>query len=248
MVPDGLARPFVSVVIPVFRGEGVIRQTIDAIEEHVAKRAWSAEIIVAVSGGGGDRTETVVEQSAADYSNVVVVDTTAHFGKGGAIKEGMAMARGEICCFVDADNGAPFEQIDHALALLDGHNIVVGSRYMSGGDPGKRTLSRTVLSRGGNFLMKVLLGLDYADTRAPLKVFRAPAAKRLFRLSRLRGFGFDTEILFLADRLGYTVCEMPVKWRASGDSAVDVPKDAIKSILELFQIRWYWLRGRYQDA
>jgi dolichyl-phosphate beta-glucosyltransferase len=245
---DGESTPFLSIVIPVFRGERVLRQTIDDIEEHVAKQRWSAEIIVAMSRGGGDRTEEVVRQAAIDYGDVLVIDTTARFGKGGAVQQGMAIARGEICCFIDADNGAPFEQIDRALPLLEEHSIVIGSRYVRGGDPGKRSLSRTILSRGGNFLMKAILGLRYTDTRTPLKVFTAPTARHLFRLLRLRGFGFDTELLFLADRLGYSVCEFPVHWRASGKSTVSVPRDAIKSIVELFQIRWYWLRGRYQDA
>ena len=80
----------------------------------------------------------------------------------------MAEARGEFRCFIDADNGVSFEQIDGAFELSDRYDIVIGSRYMEGGEHGKRALSKTIMSRGGNLLFKLILGLDYTDTRAPM--------------------------------------------------------------------------------
>ena len=235
---------FLSVVIPAYRGERVLRGTIDAVEAHAAARGWEIEVIVAASGGR-DATWVVAQDAADAYADVVVLDTSAQFGKGGAIKAGMAVARGRFCCFVDADNGVSFDQVDAALPLLATYDVVIGSRYVAGGDAGRRSIARTVVSRGGNLLMKLVLGLAYADTRAPLKVFRRDVAKRLFAASRLRGFGFDTEILFLAGRLGYSVRELPVTWKAFDETTVDVRVEVFRSLFELVQIRWYALRGLY---
>jgi dolichyl-phosphate beta-glucosyltransferase len=237
--------PFLSVVVPVYRGERVIRSTIDAVERHGRERGWELEVVVAVNRSG-DRTQQIAEEAAVAYGNVVVLDATGSPGKGGAVKAGMAVARGRFCCFIDADNGVPFEQIDLALPLLERYDIVIGSRYVEGGDPGERSIARRVLSRGGNLLMQLVLGLPYADTRAPLKVFRREVAKRLFAASRLRGFGFDSEVLFLAGRFGYRVHELPVTWHPFDESTVDVRTEVFRSILELAEIRWHWLRGRYR--
>jgi dolichyl-phosphate beta-glucosyltransferase len=239
-------KPFLSVVVPVYRGESVIGSTIEAVQRHAHEHAWDIEIILAASEGG-DRTLVLARAAAVTHDNVVFLDTTAQFGKGGAVKAGMMAARGQVCAFIDADNAVSFDQIAQALPLLDRCDIVIGSRYVPGGDPGQRKLSSTLVSRGGNLLMKVVLGLPYADTRAPLKVFRSDVAKRLFAVSRLRGFGFDSEVLFLANRFGYSVYELPVRWQPFEESTVNVRTEVVRSLAELIEIRWSWARGRYGD-
>jgi dolichyl-phosphate beta-glucosyltransferase len=236
--------PFLSVVIPAFEGERVIRQTIDAVQRHAAKRGWAIEIVVGFSRGR-DRTEEVLAAARSDYSNMTVVDTTAEFGKGGAVRGAMAATRGRVRCFIDADGGVSFDQIDGALELLKQYDIAVGSRYMPGGSAGRRPLARVVLSRGGNLLMRLVLGLRSTDTRAPLKVYRGAVADRLFPALRLNGFGFDSEFLFLAGKLGYRIVEFPVEWKSGESSSVRVRRDAVRSIFELFEIRWWWLSGHY---
>src|SRR5215218_431091 len=221
--------PLLSVVIPVYRGERVLPSTIAAVLDHARMRQWSIEIIVAASGTG-DRTHEVAHEAARAHDNIVVLDTTSRFGKGGAVQAGMAAARGQACCFIDADNGVAFEQVDAALAALDRYDVVIGSRYVAGGDPGSRTLGRRLVSRGGNLLMHLLLGLPYADTRAPLKVFRHDVAKSLFAASRLRGFGFDSEILYIARRRGLRVQELPVSWIPTDETTVNVRVEVIRSI------------------
>ncbi|HSK15291.1 MAG TPA: glycosyltransferase [Gaiellaceae bacterium] len=236
--------PFLSVVIPVFEGEDIIRGTVEAVKAHASKRGWPIEIVVGFSEGR-DGTRRVLAELAGEHSEMRIVDTTAQFGKGGAVRGAMAETRGRARCFIDADNGASFDQVDRGLELLEEHDIAVGSRYVEGGSAGRRTLGRSFLSRGGNLLIRVALGLRGTDTRAPLKVYRGDVADRLFPLLRLNGFGFDSELLFLARKLGYRTVEFPVRWESGERTSVRVPRDAIRSIAELFQIRWHWLVGSY---
>ncbi len=237
--------PLLSVVIPVFEGERVIRGTIEAVQAHAATRGWPIEIVVGFSRGR-DATREVLEQARRDHPNLTVVDTTAQFGKGGAVRGAMACTSGRMRCFIDADNAASFDQIDRALELIEHHDVAIGSRYIEGGSAGRRSLGRVVLSRGGNLLMRLVLGVRSTDTRAPLKVYRGDVADRLFPLLRLNGFGFDTEFLFLAGKLGYRVIEFPVRWDSGGSTSVKIPRDAARSIVELFQILWYWRSGAYE--
>jgi len=236
--------PFLSVVIPVFEGEDVIRGTVEAVKARAAERGWAIEIVVGFSEGR-DGTRRLLEELAREHSELSVVETTAQFGKGGAVRGAMAQTRGRARCFIDADNGASFDQVDRGLELLEEHDIAVGSRYVAGGSAGRRTLTRALLSRGGNLLIRVVLGLRCTDTRAPLKVYRGSVADRLFPLLLLNGFGFDSELLFLARKLGYRTVEFPVRWESGDRTSVRVPRDAIRSIVELFQIRWNWRVGTY---
>jgi dolichyl-phosphate beta-glucosyltransferase len=236
--------PYLSVVISAYGSANLIWSTLEAVVRHLAERGWEAEVLPVVARN--EPAAALVDDFASTHPEVrpILIDHPA--GKGGAIQRGMAEARGEYRCFIDADNGVSFEQIDGAFRLIDRYDIVIGSRYMEGGRHGKRALSKTIMSRGGNLLFRLILGLDYTDTRAPMKLYRGSVADDLFPKLRLKGFGFDTELLFLAKRLGSTVCEYPVSWDPGDESTVDFRRDAIVSILELFQVRWYWLTGSYR--
>lgn len=236
--------PYLSVVLSAYGSAKFIRSTLEAVSHHLEARGWEGEVLPIVDCN--EPAAALIDDFARKHREVrpVMIDRLA--GKGGAIQLGMAEARGKNRCFIDADNGVSFEQIDGAFRLIDRYDIVIGSRYMDGGRHGKRTLSKTIMSRGGNLLFRLILGLDYTDTRAPMKLYRGNVADDLFPRLRLEGFGFDTELLFLAKRLGYTVREYPVSWEPGDESTVNFRRDAIVSILELAQVRWYWLTGRYR--
>jgi glycosyltransferase involved in cell wall biosynthesis len=236
--------PYLSVIISAYGSANFIWSTLEAVTGHLAERGWDAEVLPVVDRN--DLVVVLVDDFASKHPVVrpVLIDHAA--GKGRAIQQGMAKARGEYRCFIDADNGVSFEQIDGAFELIDRYDIVIGSRYREGGVHGKRALSKTIMSRGGNLLFRLILGLDYTDTRAPMKLYRGSVADALFPKLRLTGFGFDTELLFLAKRRGFTVREYPVTWDPGVESTANFRRDAIVSILELFQVRWYWLTGRYR--
>jgi dolichyl-phosphate beta-glucosyltransferase len=236
--------PYLTIAFSAYRAERFIRATLEAVSRHVAEKRWEAEILPVVDRR--DPAAALIFDFASNHPEVqpVVIDHPA--GKGWAIQRAMSEARGDHRCFIDADNGVSFEQIDGAFELIDRYDIVIGSRYMKGGVHGKRALSKTIMSRGGNLLFRLILGLDYTDTRAPMKLYRGEVAADLFPRLRLPGFGFDTELLFLAKRLGYKVREYPVTWEPGDETTVSFGRDAILSILELFQVRWYWLTGRYR--
>ena len=236
--------PYLSVVIAAYGSASFIRSTLEAVSAHLAERGWEAEVLPVVDRN--DPAAGPVDEFASGQPVVRPIWIDHRAGKGASIRLGMSEAQGEYRCFIDADNGVSFEQIDGAFGLIDRYDIVIGSRYMEGGRHGKRALSKTIMSRGGNLLFRLILGLVYTDTRAPMKLYRGSVADVLFPTLRLGGFGFDTELLFLAKRRGFTVREYPVTWDPGDESTVNFRRDAIVSILELFQVRWYWLAGRYR--
>jgi dolichyl-phosphate beta-glucosyltransferase len=240
---------YLSIIIPGRNEEKRIAKTLDAVAEHLSKKDYNAEIIF-VDGGSTDKTIEVVQSKKNEFIKLHVIEEgksmSKHGGKGIAVKLGMIAAIGKYKCFIDADNGAPFEQIDKLFEYIDEYDVVIGSRYIEGNKQTERSLLRTIISRGGSLFFKVLIGENLKDTRCPLKLFRGDVAQKLFHFQKLRGFGFDTEIFAIARKYKYTVKEVPVEFHDVAGSTVTM-MDTLKSFWEGFQIRWFLWNGSYKD-
>lgn len=235
-----------SVIIPARNEERRLPPTLEAVAAHLPTLGVDAEVIV-VDAGSTDTTATVAASFAEKIPSLRVIpaaDTGARCNKGLAVKTGMLAATGDLRCFIDADNGAPFDQIGALLSLAANHDVVIGSRYIPGGDPGKRTVVRTIVSRGGNLIFRAGLGVRQKDTHCPLKLFTASSAELLFGLSRIDGLGFDEEVLAIAANRGLRIAEVPVRWRAIGGSKVRLHTVA-ESFAEVGQIRRNFRAGLY---
>lgn len=240
---------YLSIVIPGRNEEKRIGKTLDAVSAHLKNKNYKTELIY-VDGGSTDKTVEVVESKKDSFEKLHVIAEGAkvakHGGKGLAIKLGMLAAVGKYKCFIDADNGAPFEQIDKLFKEIDKYDIVIGSRYIEGRKT-ERGLVRTIISRGGALVFLIVLGERLKDTRCPLKLFRGDVAEKLFHLQKLRGFGFDSEILAVAQKkFKYTIKEVQVEFHDVAGSKVGM-KDTLKSFWEVFQIRWFLTTGAYKD-
>jgi dolichyl-phosphate beta-glucosyltransferase len=89
----------------------------------------------------------------------------------------------------------------------------------------------------------VLPGLQ--DTQCGFKCFRADAANKIFPFQTLTGWAFDVEILFIARRLGYSICEIGIPWHYNPGSKISVVRDSGRMFLDLLQIRRNARRGIY---
>jgi dolichyl-phosphate beta-glucosyltransferase len=95
--------------------------------------------------------------------------------------------------------------------------------------------------------MRRTLGLPFHDTQCGLKAFRRAAAADLFSRGRLDGFAFDAEILFLAERLGHQVVEVPVHAVDRDGSKVRLAADALRMLREMWSVRRAAARGVYDQ-
>ena len=112
---------------------------------------------------------------------------------------------------MDADLSHEPEALPALVApLADGHELVIGSRYIPGGAIPNWAWHRRLLSRGGNLYASALLGLGVADATAG---FRAYAASLLERLDldavRAEGYGFQIEMTYEARKAGASILEVP---------------------------------------
>ncbi len=96
-----------------------------------------------------------------------------------------------------------------------------------------------------NLMVRLLAVPGLQDTQCGFKCFRSEVARDLFHRQRLRGFGFDVELLFLARREKLRIVEVPIDWYYRSPSKVRPFRDSLAMVGDLLRIRWNWLRGSY---
>jgi glycosyltransferase involved in cell wall biosynthesis len=239
--------PDLSIVIPAFNEERRLPKTLDRIHDYLGERGWRAEVIV-VDDGSTDGTAKLVEQFRQKYPEVRLVSNDRNRGKGFSVRHGMLEAGGEIALFTDADLSAPIEEAEKLLGRIreNGCAGAIGSRAVD------RTLIevhqprfRELMGIVFNKAVRFITGVRFVDTQCGFKAFRREPTRIIFEQQRIEGFGFDPEILFLAQRHGLAVIEVPVRWVNDPASKIHVVSDSARMFLALLGVRWNALRGRY---
>jgi dolichyl-phosphate beta-glucosyltransferase len=227
--------PAISCVIPAYNEAKRLPGYLPLIQRYFRSRRLKYEIIV-VDDGSRDNTAAIV---ARKFPGIRALRLYENFGKGAAVREGVMAARGRVVLIADADGATPIEELTKLeQALTAGSDVAIGSRYLSESDIGvKQGLIRRVVSRAGNFLIRLLLDLPYKDTQCGFKLFERRAAQYLFRnLTNIR-FGFDFEILKKAAVLNLSVAEIAVRWNDQEGSKVTF-KQTIRVLTELLRFRF----------
>lgn len=236
--------PFLSIIIPAHNEERRLPPSLDKIDAFLARQSYTAEVIV-VENGSADRTAQVVRDFAATRANVSLIQE-ARRGKGIAVRLGMLAARGEYRFICDTDLSMPIDELAKFLPpALDGYDIAIGSREASGARRYNEPAYRHLMGRIFTSIVKLLAVRDFEDTQCGFKCFRAEAARDLFSVQRLNGMSFDVEALFIAQRRGYHIVEVPINWYFSPESRVRLVDDSLRMVGELIEVRRNWRRGIY---
>jgi dolichyl-phosphate beta-glucosyltransferase len=238
--------PYLSVVIPAYNEAVRIIPTIGAIASHISSLGFPWELLIA-DDGSTDETVKLVQE--LEFANLKVLIAKQNGGKGSAVQRGMLAARGRYILFDDADNSTPIEEIKKLLTKLEEENydIAVGSRAATGAEEAKRTLLRRTMSWTLRSLVKFLFKIGVKDTQCGFKLFSKQAAHHLYSLQTINGFSFDLEILYLAERYGYRVAEIPVAWVDAPGSKVDPAREIQRFLNDLVYIKLNDWRGVYDQ-
>jgi len=234
-----------SIIIPAYNEERRLPRTLARVRDYIREQGFDAEVIV-VDDGSHDGTSRAVEQMVPQFPGLRLVRNPENHGKGYSVRQGMLAARGRFALFTDADLSTPIEEAAKLLAALAEADVAIGSRAVD------RSLIEIHQSRfreqAGiffNLLVRIITGLPFVDTQCGFKAFRREPSRIVFEQQRMEWFGFDPEILFLARRHGLRIVEIPVRWAHDPDTKVRMISDSLRMLVELVQIRWNWLVGRY---
>jgi len=234
-----VSEPMMSLILPAYNEANSIVRTIEQAQAYFEKRQSSYEIIV--SADGNDGTRELVAAMAKTDARLKVIGSIERRGKGYGIRQGVALARGEVIGFVDAGNKTPIEEYDKVEPLLrTGYDLVIGSRGLPDAVIERpQPWYRRVGSMGFGIFMHTVVGLrDIPDTQCGFKFFKHYVALDLFKRQRIDGYMFDVEILYLARQAGYRIGQVLVRWRDDGDSRLALVRGNMRNVRDIFSIRF----------
>ena len=239
--------PLLSIIIPAHNEENRLPASLEQVFAFLQAQSYGAEVLV-IENGSSDRTLEVAQGFAAQHSNLRVIHEPGR-GKGLAVRRGMLEARGQYRFMCDADLSMPIEEVNNFLPpRLADFDIAIGSREISGAvrynEPSYRHLGGRLI----NLVIRILILPRLEDTQCGFKCFRAEAATDLFGRQVMDGWSFDIEVLYLAERAGYRIVEVPVHWYYRSESKVNAVRDAICMIEDILQIRANMRRGLYNAS
>lgn len=226
---------FISIIIPAYNEESRLSASIEKIIEFVEINNINAEIII-VDDGSKDNTVSAAKEFG---DKVRVLEQPQNMGKGAAVRRGMLESSGEILLFTDADLSTPIYEIKKVLAQFEsGTEIFVGSRALDNSMIKKHQPKyRELMGKTFNVFVQLIVFKGIKDTQCGFKAFTNQAAKKIFSIAKLDGFGFDVEVLYIARKLGYKIDEVPVEWYNDERTTVSPIKDSAKMFWELIKVR-----------
>jgi len=178
----------------------------------------------------------------------VLLQNSGNRGKGYSVRNGMLHARGTVALFTDADLSSPITEADKLFAALaEGADIAIGSRWLNRElQIERQPLHRQLYGRLFNLGLIVVLGLGYRDTQCGFKAFNRRAIQTVFTRQRIERWGFDPELLFLANKFKLKTVEVPVEWAHDHRSKINPVRDGLRMGVEVLKIRWNGWIGRYR--
>ena len=200
------------VVLPTYNESLNIDRMLKVLRSTVPE----AQILV-VDDGSPDGTAEMALSANRELGAIEVLRRTGKQGLGSAYRAGFSWGlEREFDAFVEIDCDFSHDpaELPIMLALAESSEVVIGSRYVPGGSIPSWSMSRLLLSRGGNKYSSWMLGLKVADATAGYRVYRKSALEKIdYTTVKSDGYGFQVEMTYRARRAGASIVEHPIAFR-----------------------------------
>ncbi len=235
-----MSNPFLSIIIPAYNEERRLPGTLEQVLSFLNSQSYQSEILI-VENASQDNTFQVAEEFASRFhaeSLPIQVLKEQERGKGAAVKKGMYASSGEYRFMCDADLSMPVSEINRFFPpVLPDVDIAIASREAPGAVRYNEPAYRHLVGRVFNTLIRLLALPTLNDTQCGFKCFRGDIVEGLFGDMTITGWSFDVEILYLAQRRGLRIKEVPIPWFYNPDSHISVVSDSAQMALDIFKIR-----------
>ncbi len=227
-----------SIVVPAYNEEARIGRMLETylpfFEEQYAR---DFELIVSINHSS-DSTEEVVRSLMPQYPELRITVDPDPIGKGGAIMEGGALAKGDLIGFVDADGATPPAAFDDLVKQIGDAGLIIASRRLPGSRVSPRQpWNRRLASRIFNWMVRSLFGLSITDTQCGAKLMSAEAWRAIVPQIGLTKWAFDVDMLFQTCRARYSIKEIPTVWSDVDGSKVEVGRASFQMFLAISRLR-----------
>jgi glycosyltransferase involved in cell wall biosynthesis len=233
--------PAFSLVIPAFNEADRIGETLREALSYLQTQSPGSELIV-VNDGSTDATSQIVREVFAATGGIAtrLIENSPNRGKGAAVRSGLLAATKPIGLFSDADLSTPIDEAPKLIQpIVAGEvDIAIGSRALNRRLIGNRQpWRREQAGRVFNLIVRVATGLPFWDTQCGFKAFRLEVSRPILDAAQTDGFGFDVELLYLAQRAQLKMREIPVRWNHHEGSKLHVIYDSFRMFREVVEVR-----------
>jgi glycosyltransferase AglD len=201
----------VLVTVPVRNEVNRLRATLEELDRSFSAAGLDYRLSVA-EDGSTDGTKEVLRELPSRIPGLLIQEEEQPLGRGLALRQLWSRVDADVYCFTDTDLAAGAEALVGCVRrVMHGMPIVVGSRYAPGSSTHRPPL-RGIVSRAYNLALRLVFRENIRDHQCGLKAFSFAAIRKLLPLTKEDSWFWDSEILVLALRHGFTVVEVPVEW------------------------------------
>src|SRR5438034_11474612 len=232
--------PAFSAVIPAFNEASRIDETLRLALEYLCNASPESELIL-VNDGSTDATSPIAREVLETAKiETRLLENFPNRGKGAAVRSGLLAALKPIALFFDADLSTPLEETPKVIEpIANGQiDIAFGSRALDRRLIGQhQPWLREQAGRVFNLLVRLATGLAFWDTQCGFKAFCLDTCRPILEAARIDGFAFDVELLYRAQREGFRIREVPVRWNHAEGSKVSFFRDSLRMLREVIALR-----------
>jgi glycosyltransferase AglD len=199
-----------SIIIPFYNEEFILNKKITEIYGFCNKNLTDFELIF-VDDGSTDSSNKIVRRFIKENTkNIILLSSRKNYGRGNAITLGMKKAKGNVIGYLDCDLQIKISYLIKTLKLLNEYDVVIASKFKKGAKvntPFLRKLSSLVY----NYLTRIIIGSRIKDHQAGFKFFRRKVVLNILSKIKEKGWLWDTEVLYLAQKNNYNIFELPIE-------------------------------------
>ena len=232
------------VVLPCLNEEKSLAGTITTVSEFLSAQMDAYDWFITIADNGStDASPTIGRRLAAENGRVRYLRLDQR-GRGRALKRAWTESAADVAAFMDVDLSTDLRALPALVSAVadGGYDMAIGSRSRPGAQVLGRSFHRKFMSWGFSFMARGMFFSRFADQRCGFKAVSRRVVRDVLPLVRSPGWFFDSELLMLCEKSGYSICELPVRWADDPDSRVRILHAVWEMTTGLLRLRFGGLR------
>jgi len=228
----------VDLVIPVYNEEHVLAGSVATLLTYLEDHPEHEWRVVVANNASTDATLEVARRLEAETGGKVVALDIGTKGRGIALRVAWLTSPADVVAYMDVDLSTDIAHIPELIDPLANNeaDIAYGTRLHRRSQT-KRSFKREFISRSYVFILRTLAGLKVSDAQCGFKGMRRDAARAVVPLVKDTQWFFDSELLLIAQKNGYRLREIPVRWDEDPDTRVHIVKTATEDLRGIWRLR-----------
>ncbi len=230
----------IDIIIPCLNEEHSLSRSVRRLHAFLSAEMAAYEWRITIADNGSTDGTLAAATALSEELSALRPIHLAQRGRGRALRQACMESQADIVAYMDVDLSTA---LDHLPMLIEaivvkGYHIAIGSRLLPESQVMGRSLVREITSWTYSLLFRALFWTPFRDAQCGFKAMSRGVAEDLVPLVRDNGWFFDSELLILAQKCGYRICELPVNWTDDPDSRVHVLHTAWEDVKGLLRLKF----------